>query len=111
MTVNDMFIPKAYLLHKTYKNHCSDLSQRIANEKTLISGALVRLLRDPKKHKRGVVSAFFARDKFPILGNEGAEAELDKIISLFRESGYQVTLEKSEEGFSLELDWTDAGDH
>ncbi|MFU0851215.1 hypothetical protein ACM26X_03780 [Kluyvera cryocrescens] len=109
MTVTEMFIPNAYLLNQTYKKHRSDLSQRIANEKALISGDLVRLLRDPKKHKRGVVSAFFSREKFPILGNEGAEEELEKIMKLFRDSGYQVSLEKSDDGFSLDLDWTEAG--
>ena len=30
-------------------------------------------------------------------------------MKLFRDSGYQVSLEKSDDGFSLDLDWTEAG--
>ncbi|VFS62895.1 Uncharacterised protein [Kluyvera cryocrescens] len=68
MTVTEMFIPKAYLLNQTYKKHRSDLSQRIANEKALISGDLVRLLRDPKKHKRGGCLCFFQPGEIPDSG-------------------------------------------
>lgn len=106
-----MFIPKAYLLHQTYKKHRSDLTQRTENEKKLVAGHLVGLLREPKRHKQGVVSGFFSKEKFPLLSQEENNAELEKVMNPFRESGYQVTLDKSDEGFTLNLDWTDVKNH
>lgn len=106
-----MFIPKAYLLHQTYKKHRSDLTQRTENEKKLVSGHLVGLLRDPKKHKQGTASGFFSKEKFPLLTAVESEDELEKVMHPFRESGYQVTLENSDDGFTVNLDWTDVNTH
>ena len=104
--LDDMFIPKAYLLHQTYKKNHSDMMQRIENEKKLVAGELVSLLRNPQTHKDGFTSCSFNKENYPILTTDHSQPWLEEVMNLFRHAGYDVTLEREAEHFSIALDWT-----
>jgi len=73
-----------------------------------MAGILVKELRNPQIHKIGSVSCFFCKEKYPITVNGGAQHSLNELVHSFISAGYDVTIDKAEDGFSINLNWTTA---
>ncbi|AYN27032.1 hypothetical protein D8682_08550 [Buttiauxella sp. 3AFRM03] len=103
-----MIIPNARFLRHSYEKNKRNLTQRSENEKRMMAGILVKELRNPQTHKLGYVSCFFSKEKYPITVNGGAQRYLNELVHSFISAGYDVTIDKAEDGFSINLNWTTA---